>query len=61
MSSKYDKDAAQFLPDALAVRHETLPFWARSGILFMFLFFALAIAWSVIGRVDVIVEAGGSV
>jgi len=59
MSSKYDKDAAQFLPDALAVRHETLPFWARSGILFMFLFFALAIAWAVIGRVDVIVEAGG--
>ncbi len=56
---KYDRDAVDFLPDALAVRNSFLPFWARSGILFMFLFFVLAVAWATLGRVDVIVEAGG--
>ncbi len=56
---KYDRDAVEFLPDALAVRNSFLPFWARSGILFMFLFFILAVAWATLGRVDVIVEAGG--
>ena len=59
MQPRYDKDAVDFLPDALAVRHERLPFWARSGILLFFLFFAAAIVWAVFGRVDVIVEADG--
>ena len=54
-----DKDAVEFLPDALAIRHEPLPFWARSGLLWMGLFFLLALAWACLGRVDVIVTAGG--
>ncbi len=56
---KYDQDAAEFLPDALAVRHSSLPLWARCGILLMFLFFAGAVAWATVGKVDVIVAAGG--
>jgi HlyD family secretion protein len=59
MKTRYDKDAADFLPDALAVRNERLPGWARSGILLMFVFFGLAVAWAVMCRVDVIVEAAG--
>lgn len=54
-----DRDAVEFLPDALAIRHEPLPFWARSGLLWMGLFFLLALVWACLGKVDVIVTAGG--
>ena len=59
MKTRYDKDAVDFLPDALVVRNERLPGWARCGILLMFAFFALAIAWATLCKVDVIVEAAG--
>ena len=54
-----DRDAVEFLPDALSIRHEPLPFWAHSGLLWMGLFFLLALVWACIGKVDVIVTAGG--
>ena len=38
-----DSDAVEFLPDALAIRHEPLPYWARSGLLWMGIFFLLAL------------------
>ncbi len=59
MKTRYDKDATDFLPDALAVRNERLPGWARGGILLMFVFFALAVAWAALCKVDVIVEGPG--
>lgn len=54
-----DRDAVEFLPDALSIRHEPLPFWARSGLLWMGLFFLLALGWACLSKVDVIVTAGG--
>ena len=54
-----DKDVVDFLPDALSIRHEPLPVWASSGLLWMGAFFLLALLWACIGKVDVIVSAGG--
>ena len=61
MKSEIPKEVVDFQPDAIQIRDEKLPLWARMGILFSFLFFALAVAWACIARVDVIVQAPGKV
>lgn len=50
-----------FLPDALAIRNAPLPWWANSGLLWLCCFFLLALLWSCIGEVDVIVPAQGRI
>ena len=59
MKKLFDQDAADFMPDALAVRHARLPAWARGGVWFMLLCFVMALLWASLGKVDVIVSARG--
>lgn len=54
-----DRDVTEFLPDALSIRHERLPRWAASTVLWMGAFFLAALVWAFVGKVDVIVGAGG--
>ena len=61
MKSKIPQETVDFQPDAIQIRDEKLPLWARMSILFSFLFFAAALAWACIARVDVIVQAPGKV
>ncbi|MBR2613524.1 MAG: HlyD family type I secretion periplasmic adaptor subunit [Clostridia bacterium] len=59
MKRHSDRDVTEFLPDALSIRHERPPFWASSTVLWMFLFFLLALGWATVGKVDIIVGASG--
>ncbi len=57
--AKLSSKAIEFQPDALEIKHERLPWWARYGVLSAFIFMAGAILWSCIFKVDVIVSAEG--
>ena len=59
MKTSVDSKAADFLPDALAIRHAPLPWWGRCLIGWMAAFFVAAVIWACIGRVDVIVAGSG--
>ena len=59
MKRHSDRDVTEFLLDALSIRHERLPFWASSTVLWMFVFFLLALVWATVGKVDIIVGASG--
>ena len=61
MKSDIPKEAVDFQPDAIQIRDEKLPLWARMSILFAFLFFAAAVLWACLAKVDVIVQAPGKV
>ena len=61
MKSDIPNEVVQFQPDAIQIRDEKLPLWARMGMLFSFLFFLSAVLWSWFARVDVIVQAPGKV
>ena len=61
MKSEIPKEVVDFQPDAIQIRDEKLPFWARMGMFFSFLFFAGVLAWACIARVDVIVQAPGKI
>lgn len=50
-----------FLPDALAIRNAPLPWWANSGLFWLCCFFLLALLWSCLGEVDVIIPAQGRI
>ncbi|MDD3885442.1 MAG: HlyD family type I secretion periplasmic adaptor subunit [Victivallaceae bacterium] len=54
-----NNDAIAFLPDPLEIKYEKLPWYARNGIWWILLIFTLAVAWAIIGEVDVIVIAPG--
>ncbi len=51
----------EFLPDALAIRNAPLPWWANSGLLWLCCFFLVALLWSFLGEVDVIISAQGRI
>ncbi len=51
--------AVEFQPDALEIKHERLPWWARFGVWSALIFLAAAILWACLGKVDVIVSAEG--
>ena len=53
------QSAIEFQPDALELKHSRLPWYARNGALFAFLFLMGALLWSILGKVDVIVQAPG--
>ena len=61
MKSDIPNEVVAFQPDAIQIRDEKLPLWARMGILFSFLFFISALLWSWFARVDVIVQAPGKI
>jgi len=61
MKSDIPKEVVDFQPDAIQIRDEKLPLWARMSVLFMFLFFVGAIVWACLARVDVIVQAPGKI
>ena len=51
--------AVEFQPDALEIKDQKLPFWARWGALASPIFMALVILWACLSKVDVIIEAKG--
>jgi HlyD family secretion protein len=53
------EEAIAFLPDAIEIKNEKLPLWARYSVIFSLIFFACAILWASLGKVDVVVKAGG--
>ncbi len=59
MSKKLAKDAIEYQPDAIEIKHERLSPWARFGVWGIFLLLAIAVAWSYWGQVDVVVTANG--
>ena len=61
MKSKIPQETVDFQPDAIQIRDEKLPLWARMSILFSLLFFVAAVVWACLARVDVIVQAPGKV
>ena len=62
MSSKNTaKEAVEFLPDALEIEQERLPWYGRVGVAWIFIIMAAVITWACLGQVDVIVRAQGRV
>lgn len=61
MKEKLDRDAAEFCPDALAIRHADLPWWARFTVVWMGAFFLFMLLWAGLGKVEVIVSARGRI
>ncbi len=58
---KIAKEAVEFLPDALEIEQERLPWYGRIGIAWIFIILAAVLCWACLGRVDVIVRAPGRV
>ena len=56
---KLSAKAIEFQPDALEIKHERLPWWARLGVWSAFFFMAGAILWACFFKVDVVVSAEG--
>ena len=55
------KEAIEFLPDALEIEQERLPWYGRIGVAWIFIILAAVIAWACMGEVDVIVRAPGHI
>ncbi len=53
------EEAIAFLPDAIEIKNEKLPPWARYSVIFSLIFFLGAILWASLGQVDVVVKANG--
>ncbi len=53
---KLSAKAIEFQPDALEIKHERLPWWARLGVWSAFFFMAGAILWAFFFKVDVFVS-----
>ncbi len=58
---KIAKEAIEFLPDALEIEQEKLPWYGRIGVVWIFIILATVIAWACYSEVDVIVRAPGHV
>ncbi len=59
MKSDIPKEAIEFQPDAIQIRDERMPLWARWSVWTIFAFFVAALLWATFARVDVIVQASG--
>ena len=59
--NKVSEEAIAFLPDAIEIKNEKLPLWARYSVIFSLVFFVGVIIWASLGRVDVVVKASGEV
>jgi len=51
----------EFQPDALEIKNAPLPWWAGSGMLWLACFGAVALIWSWVGHVDVVVSTRGKI
>ena len=60
-TSKVSREAVPFLPDAIEIKNEKLPLWARYSVIFSLIFFLGAILWASLGKVDVVVKANGKI
>lgn len=60
-SVKIASKAIEFLPDALEIQQERLPWYARIGICWIFIIATAVIAWACLSEVDVIVRATGRI
>ena len=58
-NQKITEEAIAFLPDAIEIKNERLPKWARYSVIFSLIFFLGAILWASFGKVDVVVKASG--
>ena len=56
---KLTQAAIAFQPDAIEIKNERLPIWARFSVIFCFIFFLAALLWATFGKVDVVVNASG--
>ena len=56
---KLCRKAIEFQPDALEIKNERLPWWARIGVWNALIFMAGVIVWASVCEVDVIVTAEG--
>jgi len=54
-------DAIEFLPDAMEIQQERLPWYCRIGVLWIFVIVASVLVWACLGEVDVIVRADGKI
>ena len=59
--SKVPNDAIEFLPDALEIENEKLPFAVRFTVWAPVLILIAGLLWSIFSKVDVIVTANGKV
>ena len=59
MNEKIPNEAVDFQPDALEIKNQTLPFWARYSVFSSIIFLAGALLWACLGKVDVIIQANG--
>ena len=59
--SKVPNDAIEFLPDALEIENEKLPFAVRFTVCAPVLILIAGLLWSIFSKVDVIVTANGKV
>jgi len=55
------QEVVDFQPDAIQIRDEKLPRWARLSVLSMLLIFVVALLWACLAKVDVIVQAPGKI
>ena len=61
MKSDIPQEVVEFQPDAIQIRDEKMPLWARLSVWSMLLIFLIALLWSCIAKVDVIVQAPGKI
>lgn len=60
-SKRYRSDEAEFLPAALSLQERTVSPAPRVAMWLLIAFAALALAWSVLGRVDIVATAQGKI
>ena len=61
MKKNFDRDAVEFLPDALAIRHAELSWWMRHSIGVMCCAFLILCLLAALARIDVIVVSTGKI
>lgn len=61
MKSETPQEVVDFQPDAIQIRDEKLPRWARYSILSSFAVFVVAIVWACVAQIDIIVQAPGKI
>ena len=54
-------DAIEFQPDAIELANRKLPFWANSGVIWLFSLMVIAIVWASVSKVDKIIQTTGKV
>jgi HlyD family secretion protein len=57
--NKIPDEVVDFQPDALEIKNQKLPVWARYSVFSPLVFLAVAIIWASICKVDIIVQASG--